>query len=146
MGYLLDTNCWMQVVRNREHVLEVRDLLAALPGDLVHVTDFAVHSIAVAMRRHGMLDQLPTFIAQSRIGQDVRLVRLEMRELTRVVQISRAYNLDFDDAFQYTAAELNGLRLVSLDVDFDRTPRGRLTPAAALKHFLDDEQQRAENP
>ena len=43
--------------------------------------------------------------------------------------------LDFDDAVQYVAAERDDLTLVSLDADFDRTPRGRKTPAQALAEF-----------
>lgn len=37
------------------------------------------------------------------------------------------------DAYQYTAAEKYGLTLVSLDGDFDRTERGRKTPAEVLE-------------
>jgi predicted nucleic acid-binding protein len=36
------------------------------------------------------------------------------------------------DAYQYIAAEQYDAPLVSFDADFDRTERGRLTPAAAL--------------
>ena len=57
-----------------------------------------------------------------------------------------AYRLDFDDAYQYVAAEFHGLTLVSLDVDFDRTPRGRLTPAAALQAFKDEQAKRQQGP
>lgn len=44
----------------------------------------------------------------------------------------QAYDLDFDDAFQYTAAEMYDPRIVSFDSDFDRTPRGRVTPEQVL--------------
>jgi predicted nucleic acid-binding protein len=135
MSYLLDTNCWMQLVRAREHAADVRDLLAALPPDQVSITDFALYSIALAMRRHKVLDQFPAFVRLSGIGQGVRLIRLEPGDLIRVVETGRSYQLDFDDAFQYTASELRDLVLVSFDADFDRTPRGRLTPQAALQRF-----------
>ena len=143
MSYLLDTNCWMQLVRAREHAAEVRDLLAALPADQVSITDFALYSLALAMRRHKMLDQFPAFVAHSGIGQSVRLVRLDPGELSQVVTASNAYQLDFDDAFQYAASELRNLKLVSLDTDFDRTPRGRLTPKAALDGFRQEQSQRS---
>jgi 23S rRNA A1618 N6-methylase RlmF len=32
MAFLLDTNCWMQLVRKREQVEEVRALLTEVPG------------------------------------------------------------------------------------------------------------------
>ena len=37
------------------------------------------------------------------------------------------FSLDFDDAYQYVAAEKYGLTIVSFDNDFDRTERGRET-------------------
>jgi uncharacterized protein len=61
--------------------------------------------------------------------------------MEHIARACSAYNLDFDDACQYIAAEMHDLRLVSLDADFDRTPRGRLTPAAALQLFRDEQQQ-----
>jgi len=36
------------------------------------------------------------------------------------------------DAYQYVAAGKHNLTLVSLDADFDRTERGRKTPAEVL--------------
>jgi len=36
--------------------------------------------------------------------------------------------LSFDDAYQYVAAEKFGYILISLDSDFDRTPKGRRLP------------------
>jgi predicted nucleic acid-binding protein len=44
----------------------------------------------------------------------------------------RTYRLDYDDAFQYTLVDKFNLTLVSLDADFDHTPRGRQTPAQVL--------------
>ena len=41
------------------------------------------------------------------------------------------YHLDFDDAYQYTAADEYGHVLVSFDTDFDRTPLKRITPKQA---------------
>jgi predicted nucleic acid-binding protein len=41
--------------------------------------------------------------------------------------------LDFDDAYQYVAADKHNLVIVSFDGDFDRTERGRKTPQAVLQ-------------
>jgi uncharacterized protein len=49
-----------------------------------------------------------------------------------VIEIQKAHALDFDDSFQYAAAERFDLKLVSFGTDFDRTPRGRMTPAQVL--------------
>jgi len=42
------------------------------------------------------------------------------------------FNLDFDDAYQYAIAEKFNLTIVSFDSDFNRTERGRKTPAEVL--------------
>ena len=43
------------------------------------------------------------------------------------------FRLDFDDAYQYVAAEKYGLTLVSFDADFDRTKPGRKTTDEVLR-------------
>ena len=44
-------------------------------------------------------------------------------------EVMDAHGLDFDDAYQYTAAEPHDLTVISYETDFDRTPRGRKTPS-----------------
>src|SRR5687767_4755313 len=138
MRFLLDTNCWMQLARRREHYAEVADLLRAVPADDVCISDYALHSLINITRRHKMLAELPAFVAQSGFGTTVEVVSIVPTELGRVVEAIDRYQLDVDDAYQYVAAELHGLKLVSLDLDFDRTPLGRLTPEAALQLFKDE--------
>jgi predicted nucleic acid-binding protein len=53
-------------------------------------------------------------------------VWLELKQIPRAQQ---QYQLDFDDAYQYVAAEQSGYVLVSFDHDFDHTALGRETPA-----------------
>ena len=50
----------------------------------------------------------------------------------RVVTAMDRYALDFDDAYQYVAAELSDAVIVSFDNDLDRTDRRRQTPIDAL--------------
>ena len=47
--------------------------------------------------------------------------------------IGGLFGLDFDDAYQYVAAELEKAEIVSFDKDFDQTEKGRLTPIQVLK-------------
>jgi predicted nucleic acid-binding protein len=146
MPYPLDTNCWMQLVRNREHAQAVGDLLRAVPAAEIGITDYSLHSLLNITRRLSVLDQLPAFIDASGFGTTVAVVNVPPHELRRVVDAVSRHRLDVDDAYQYIAAELHDLALVSLDADFDRTPRGRLTPAAALRRFLDPQRQAATRP
>jgi hypothetical protein len=62
-----------------------------------------------------------------RVG--VGLVSLTAREMDSLVDVAAKFNLDFDDAYQYSAAITHGLKIVSFDADFDRTSEGRLLPA-----------------
>jgi len=52
--------------------------------------------------------------------------------MAAVAESARRFGFDFDDAYQYVAAEKHNLILVSFDADFDRTKRGRRTPADIL--------------
>ena len=52
--------------------------------------------------------------------------------LERLITVASDYQLDFDDAYQYVAAERNDVTLVSFDGDFDDTELGELTPREAM--------------
>lgn len=54
-------------------------------------------------------------------------------EMESVAQAAQRFNLDFDDAYQYAAANKYDLTIVSFDSHFDQTDRGRKTPADILK-------------
>jgi predicted nucleic acid-binding protein len=60
------------------------------------------------------------------------LIHLDPDDTSRLVDVISATKLDFDDAYQYTAAEKYDLSIVSFDGDFDRTERGRRVPAQVL--------------
>ena len=135
MQFLLDANCFTEVVRNRPQAGVMRRLLSEVPGSELAISDFALHSLGVVMRRHRILDQFPVLIRDVDLGGIIAVVPLTPAELSKVVDACRTHNLDFDDAYQYAVAELHDLKIVSLDADFDRTPRGRLDPLAALSRY-----------
>lgn len=139
--FLLDANIWMQLARGRQHAPEVRAFLAAIPYDRLYVSDFVVNSIALNFERRQQLNELPQFLKLSTIGADIAILRLDVQGIESTVQTALRLGLDYDDAYQYTVAELHNLSIVSLDTDFDSTPRGRLTPAAALQRFTDEQKQ-----
>ena len=57
------------------------------------------------------------------------MVQLGPRDMQPLISLMEQFNLDFDDACQYLAAEKHDLTIVSFDADFDRTQRGKKTPA-----------------
>jgi predicted nucleic acid-binding protein len=60
------------------------------------------------------------------------MVSLDATEMDAIVNVAAKFNLDFDDAYQYCTAQKQGLRIVSFDSGFDRTPEGRLLPSVVL--------------
>jgi predicted nucleic acid-binding protein len=66
------------------------------------------------------------------LSDSVQIVRLEANDMQNVIDASQQFNLDFDDAYQYAAAQKYNLTIVSFDSDFDRTVRGRRTPGDSV--------------
>ncbi len=72
------------------------------------------------------------FLDDMVISDRVLPVSLSIEDMASLIEPVQRFNLDFDDAYQYVAAEKNDLTIVSFDRDFDRTPRGRKTPEGML--------------
>ena len=84
MRFLLDANCWMEVIRSRPNELDVRTVLSTVPTTDLFITDFAIHTIGVAMRRHKVLDAYPAFIQQAGIGRLIQIVPLAVTQMAQV--------------------------------------------------------------
>lgn len=72
------------------------------------------------------------FVQDVLVDSAVAVVALQPGAMPRLVDVMQLYRLDFDDAYQYVTAEQRGATVVSFDGDFDRTERGRTTPAQVL--------------
>lgn len=131
--YLVDTNVWLERFLEQERAGEVRDFLDQTPSDRLCLTDFALHSIGIVLTRLGKPEAFVRFVQDTLLDGAVSLVRLDPEDMQALVAIMGQYRLDFDDAYQYRAAEKYGLVVVSFDSDFDRTALGRKTPAQALQ-------------
>jgi len=131
--FLLDTNVWLERFLDRERSGEVKAFLDQTPSERLFITDFALHSIGIVLCRLGKAEAFLKFVRDAFVDGAVSLLRLEPEDMQHVVNIVGQYNLDFDDAYQYVAAEKHGLVILSFDSDFDRTARGRKTPLEVLK-------------
>ena len=78
-------------------------------------------------------DVFLTFVEDVLINSSVRIVNIPPNQMKRLVEIMNRFNLDFDDAYQYVAAEIEKTVIVSFDKDFDKTDQGRLTPMQVIK-------------
>ena len=131
--FLVDTNVWLERLLDQERSEEVGRFLDQIPPAQYCLTEFAFHSIGISLIRLAKKDLLLKFVRDTIGDQTVVLVRLGPEDIERVVAATERFKLDFDDAYQYVAAEKHNMTLVSLDADFDRTERGRKTPAEVLE-------------
>ncbi len=135
LTYLLDTNIWLERLLEQERAEEVKQLLETVPSGRLLITDFSFHSIGVILLRLDRHEALLSFSKDLFADNSVRLLALEPSDMERLVAVGRNHRLDFDDAYQYVAAERNGASLVSFDGDFDNTELGRLTPHEVMARY-----------
>ena len=131
--FLLDTNIWLERLLGQEQAEITAELLDALSPSDVCMTDFTLHSIGVICNRLKQRDVFVKFVDDVLIDTGVVLVSIPANKMKRVVEIMDRFRLDFDDAYQYVAAEIEDATIVSFDKDFDKTEQGRLTPMQVLK-------------
>jgi predicted nucleic acid-binding protein len=130
--YLLDTNILLELLLNQKKADEVERLLLETPQEMLCISEFSLDSIGVALVRRKMPDVFLKAVEDMLLLGGIRLLRLGPEDMQRVIQASRRFKLDYDDAYQYALAEKYNLILVSFDSDFDRTKRGKATPADIL--------------
>ena len=126
--YLVDTNVWLERLLDQERSEEVGQFLTEIAPDELAVSDFTLHSIGVILDRLAQRAVFPQFVDDLFLQGGVTLVSVPPESMRLLVLVIDRFNLDFDDAYQYVAAEESGLVIVSFDHDFDRTDRGRQAP------------------
>src|SRR5262245_60880724 len=134
--YLLDTNIWLERLLGQPKANQVGQLLGLVSSDKIFITDFAFHSLCVILLRLRKQQALLDFVQDLFVNGDVSLVSIPPDKTPELVKAMKRYRLDFDDAYQYLAAKLEGLTLVTFDKDLKRRPLGGRTPAqivASLK-------------
>jgi len=129
--YLVDTNVWLERLLDQEKSGEVGEFLSAVHTDQLGITDFSLHSIGVITARLKRPEIFTAFLSDTCIEGSVSVITLAPKQMQKIVHVMSQYHLDFDDAYQFTAAEEYRLILVSFDTDFDRTPLKRMTPKHA---------------
>jgi hypothetical protein len=85
------------------------------------MTDYTLHSIGLLLFNRNRHRAFNLFVQDVVLNGNVRVVSLSANQMKSVGEISRRYKLDFDDAYQYVAADVYRLTLVSFDSDFDVT-------------------------
>ena len=130
--YLVDTNIILELLLDQEKAGDVERLLRDTSPETLHLSEFSLYSLGIVLMRRKLHDLFVRAVDDLLVRGGIRLVRLGVKDMEGIANASRRFNLDFDDAYQYVAAEKYNLTLVSFDTDFDRTERGRKTPAELL--------------
>ena len=73
------------------------------------------------------------FVDDVFIRGGVPLASVQPEAIHHLVGTMERFGLDFDDAYQYVAAEQGDALIVSFDSDLDRTDRKRRTPEEILR-------------
>jgi len=132
MEFLVETNLGLELLLNQQRAQEVRELFEEREGSDFAITELSLYSIGIVLTRLSKDQAFAQFVADALEQAGTRLLRLGSAEMKDLLSARKQFGLDFDDAYQYTAAQKYNLTLLSFDTDFDRTARGRKTPATIL--------------
>lgn len=130
--YLLDTNIILEFLLDQDKADEIERFLHATSPEHLYLSEFALYSLGIVLFRHKRYEAFWHSVKDLLVTGGIRLLRLGVEDMRDITQVAQRFNLDFDDAYQYVAAEKYDLTLVSFDSDFDRTERGRRTPVEIL--------------
>jgi len=115
--FLVDTNVFLEILLKRDKKEDCKKFLNDNIGNL-SITDFSLHSIGVILFRYGKEEVFRKFVED--IMPNIKLLSLPMEQYKEVVNVRKSLNLDFDDAYQYSVAKYYGLKVVTMDRDFER--------------------------
>jgi uncharacterized protein len=125
--YLLDTNIILELLLDQERADQVASFLNLAAPDSLHISEFSLYSLGVILLRLKRFDLFLRSVQDLFLSEVIGLLRLGVEDMAKVSEVAQTFGLDFDDSYQYVAAEKFNLKLLSFDRDFDRTPRGRKT-------------------
>ncbi len=125
--YLIDTNIFLEILLKQEKSNQSKKILSLQNSNDLYLTTFSLHSICVVMINENLQNELKLFLATG-IKDKINILSVKSEDLNLIIDNTNKYNLDFDDAYQYTAAKLYNLHLVSYDKDFDKTDIKRIEP------------------
>ncbi len=130
--YLIDTNILLEFLLDQERAYDVDKFLHNIPVDKIFISEFSLYSIGVILIKHKKYKVFQKLINEMIINGNIKILRLSPYDMERIIEVSKKFNIDFDDAYQYTLAEKHDLTIISFDKDFDKTDRGRKIPSQIL--------------
>jgi predicted nucleic acid-binding protein len=135
IAFLIDSSVWLEILLEQDGHEAARALLERMaPGEAV-MSEFSLYSIGIILTRHGRGEDYELFMEETVGSGSVERARLDLGALRKLSTVMEEEGLDFDDAYQYVAAERFDLEIVSFDDDVDRTSIARLAPEDALERL-----------
>jgi len=117
MMFLVDTNVFLEILLRQEKKESCKKFMDNNVRDL-NITDFSLHSIGVILFRYDKKDVFQKFVED--VIPNVKLLSLPIGMYGEMINASKSLTLDFDDAYQYIIARYYGLKVVTMDKDFEK--------------------------
>jgi predicted nucleic acid-binding protein len=114
---LVDTNVFLEILLGRDKKERCKTFLDTNIGNL-HITDFSLHSIGIILFRYRKEGVFRNFVED--VLPNIRLLTLPIELYSELVTVIKSLNFDFDDAYQYSVAKYYGLKVVTMDNDFEK--------------------------
>lgn len=115
--YLLDTNIFLEILLSQDKKEECKKFLTDNIENCF-ITDFSLHSIGVITVRNNLTDIFQKFLDD--LLPKIQILSLHKSSYTKLPLIINSHKLDFDDAYQFSCAEENKFKIVTMDKDFDK--------------------------
>jgi len=115
--FLVDTNVFLEILLRQDKKESCKKFLDNNIRNL-NITDFSLHSIGVILFKYGEENIYQKFVED--VLPTTKLLSLPMEQYREVVNVRKSQNLDFDDAYQYSIAKYYGLKLATMDRNFEK--------------------------
>ena len=115
--YLIDTNIFLEILLSQEQKDICKEFLVS-NIEQIYISDFSLHSIGVILFRNNKESIFNRFVKD--IIQKIKILTISEELYSDLSDVKEEYGLDFDDAYQFKAAEEYGLSIVTQDKDFEK--------------------------
>lgn len=105
MRLLIDTNLFLEIILEQENAEQAKSLLQRTREHEFFVTDYALHSIGLLLFRRRQHDAFKSFPRDLTVRAGITVISVSTDQMGAVIDASEKFRLDFDDAYQYVAAE-----------------------------------------
>jgi predicted nucleic acid-binding protein len=127
MKKLLDTNIFLEILLAQPKAQAAQRFINSQQQGSLALSNYSLDGIGLKLYWAKKIDVLEQFGRELK-DAEITILTIEPQDLGALVNNIKKWNLDFDDAYQYTLAQKYSLELVSFDKDFDKTDIVRIEP------------------